>query len=189
MTGIDVFFQEAAEKQILKSGLTQFMRSLDSIAYHTLRLHQGVYCKENRQSCCDDISSRKEALAEGTILLATMVDAFGAILHMLVETLRFLRLGGKTADADLMGPDSKVKEYSNSAVKYLRGGWDQLVRELHGRDKNNTIGPIVTPEAITIKLMERLVSGVFQASKIDIIHIYEQCLDHLVRPFAAGYVH
>ena len=158
------------------------MRALDSITHYSLKLHQGVYCKENCRNDSRDAPIRKEALAEGTILLATMVDAFGAILHMLVEIIRFLRLGGKTADADLMGPDFKVKEYSNDAVKHLKAGWDQLVRELHGRDKSNTIGPIVTPEAITIKLMERLVSGVFQASKINIIHLYEQCLDHLVRP-------
>ena len=158
----------------------ELLKALDLIVYYGIRLHQGVYCKVDVQHETNQIWTRKETLAEGTILLATMVDAFGATFHMLVEILRFLRRGSKAAITDLMGPNFKVKEYGSDAVKYLKAGWDQLVRELHGRDKSNTIGPVVTPEAITIKLMERLVSGVFQKSQIDIIQLYEECLEHLV---------
>ena len=122
-----------------------------------------------------------ESLAEGTTLLAGMVDALGAIFHLLVEILHFLRKDGKAKTADLMGPGSKVIEYSVKAVKHLTDSRDQLIRELHGRDKSNTIGPVITPEAITIKLLERLAYGVSQTCEIDIIHLYEECLEHLVR--------
>ena len=79
------------------------------------------------------------------------------------------------------GPTHKVAEHGKEACELLKEARDQLIREADGRDNNGTIGPVVTPEAITIALLDRLGSGVAHSGTLDIIHLYEECLENLVR--------
>ena len=123
---------------------------------------------------------QKDAISRGAILLAVMIDALGAVFHMLVETLRCLRRHEDKA-SDIMGPKSLMLKYGKEACDLLEMARDQLVREANGTANNNSIGPVVTPEAIAIALFDRLTSGVFLTGTIDIINLYEECLEHLVR--------
>ena len=110
-----------------------------------------------------------------------MTDALGSIFHMLIEMVRFLRLNENPKDADFMDPKfSNVAQHSNDVIVKLAASKDQMIRELYGRDPVNTIGPVVTPEAITIKVLERLVYGVSNKERVDIIQLYERCLESLV---------
>lgn len=152
---------------------------VSSIVFHAQRLHQGVYCSRVFQ---DDNTHQwhiEDAVANGAILLAVVVDALGAILRMIVETVKCLRVVDDEAD-DLMGPAWKISEHGKEARELLKEARDQLIREADGRDKNGHIGPVVTPEAITITLLDRLSSGVLHNGHLDIIHLYEECLEHLV---------
>ena len=119
-------------------------------------------------------------MAKGAILLAVVVDALGAILQMIVETVRFLSYDSFRESADIKEAFSDVTRHGRDACELLKAARDQLIREADGRDKNGNIGPVVTPEAITIALLERLTCGVLRAETIDIIHLYEECLEHLV---------
>lgn len=147
--------------------------------FHAQRLHQGVYCS---RAICDPETNEwhyGDAVA-GAILLAVVVDALGAILQMIVETVRCLRDDSNEEPSDNMGPASKVTEHGKDACELLKEARDQLIKEADGRDKNGYIGPVVTPEAITIALLERLTCGVLGNGTVDIIHLYEECLEHLV---------
>ena len=153
---------------------------VSSIVFHAQRLHQGVYCS---RAVLDSKTGKwhfEDAVAKGAILLAVVVDALGAILQMIVETVRCLRDGSDEEPSDIMGPTSKVAEHGEDACKLLKEARDQLIKEADGRDKNGNIGPVVTPEAITIALLERLACGVLRNGTVDIIHLYEECLEHLV---------
>ena len=108
----------------------------------------------------------EDAVANGAVLLAVVVDALGAILRMIVETVKCFR------DIEDQGDDI--------ACELLKEARDQLIKEADGRDKNGNIGPVVTPEAISIALLGRLSAGVLHDGSIDIIHLYEECLEHLV---------
>ncbi len=150
-----------------------------SIVFHAQRLHQGVYCL---RVVHDDEAKEwhtEDAVANGAILLAAVVDALGAILRMIVATAKSLRDRNEEAD-DIVGPACKISEHAKDACELLKEARDQLIREADGRNKNGTIGPVVTPEAITIALLERLASGVLYDGPLDIIHLYEECLEHLV---------
>lgn len=109
-----------------------------------------------------------------------MVDALGEVFHMLVETLRCLR-SHEYETGGIMGPESLILKYGKEACDLLETARDQLVREANGTANNNSIGPVVTPEAIAIALFDRLTSGVFFTGSIDVINLYEECLEHLVR--------
>ena len=115
----------------------------------------------------------ENAVAKGAILLAVMVDALGEIFQMIVETVRCLGDSRRLKNSALV-------EHGKEACELLKSARDQLIREADGRDKNGNIGPVVTSEAITISLLERLSSGVLGCGTIDIIHLYEECLEHLV---------
>ena len=104
-----------------------------------------------------------------------MVDAFGAIFNILVE-----------AASDVIG-DAKQpqcgKKVSNSyreAHSLLETARDELIVEASGVAAIEHIGPVLTPEAILIMHMERLVCGVYKNGNVDIISILEECLERLV---------
>ena len=145
-----------------------------SIVAHARRLHQGVYCSRAVEDDTTKEWHLDDEVAEGAILLAVMVDALGEILQMVVETVRCLRSGSPRLE------DSALFEHGKEACELLKAARDQLIREADGRDKNGNVGPVVTPEAITISLLERLSYGVRDSDTIDIINLYEECLEHLV---------
>ena len=145
-----------------------------SIVAHARRLHQGVYCSRAVQADTTKEWHHKDAVAEGAILLAVMVDALGKIFQMVVETVRCLR-----SDSPKL-KDSALFKHGKEACELLQAARDQLIREADGRDENGNVGPVVTPEAITISLLERLSSGVLGYGTIDMINFYDECLEHLV---------
>lgn len=122
----------------------------------------------------------EETIAESAVLLSATVEALGAIFRILVESVRFVRSGPEIDKATIMEPSSAVSQHAKEASKFLRVARDQLIKKSDGKDKNDTTGPVLTPEVITITLMRRLVSGVFGSGTIDIINLYEECLEHLV---------
>ena len=155
---------------------------VSSIVFHAQRLHQGVYCSRAVHDRDTNEWVYVDTVAEGAILLAAVVDALGAILQMIVETVSYLR-DDLDDPSDIMKPTSKVTEHGRDACELLKEARDQLIREADGRDKNGNIGPVVTPEAITITLLERLTCGVLRDGTFDVIHLYEECLEHLVCRF------
>jgi hypothetical protein len=106
-----------------------------------------------------------------------MVDALGAIFHMLVEAVRDVK-----PDANRSRCGKKVSSHWKEACRLLETARDELITEASGAAAGENVGPVLTPEAILIILMERLVCGVFRSGNVNIISIFEECLEQLVRP-------
>ena len=172
---------QAAGRSVTKnSGFRGFSANLSSIIADAVHLHRGVHCSESRQVPRPGEWREADTIAEGAVLLSAIVEALGAIFRILVESVRSIRSDPDLEKAAMMEPSSVVSQHVKEACKFLRVARDQLIRKADGKDKNDTIGPVVTPEAITITLMRRLVSGVFGSGTLDIINLYEECLEHLV---------
>ena len=152
---------------------------VSDIIYYAQRLHHGVYCSRFVQDEHTKEWSNKDGIANGTVLLTVIVDAFESILRMIVETLKALRIREEITD-DMMGPSSKVTGYGKEACESLQLARDQLIKEVDGQNRNDNIGPVITPEAITIALLGRLASGVLHDGAFDIILLYEEYLEYLV---------
>ena len=141
------------------------------------RLHLGVYCELR---VLDDTGAEtfKEAISDHAILQATMIDALGDIFSMLVAAVRESRSGHS--------PDPKVKPWGGAmrhgkeACKFLNQARDKLIAEATGSVPGKDLGPVITPEAIMIVLFERLAHGVYGTGTVDVINIYEECLEKLV---------
>ena len=114
-------------------------------------------------------------ISESAILLSSMVDAFGALLNMLVAAV-----------SDVMGDTKqsncgrKVLKSFNEARELLETARDELIVEASGVAPGEHIDPVLTPEAILIMHMERLVSGVYKGGNVNIVNILEECLERLV---------
>lgn len=159
---------------------------LSGIISHSMKLHLGVYCVRRALEPGASTHPWKNALSDGTILLSDMVDALGSVFHLLVEFVRSLREVAGSNQTPVVNSISKASKHGKDAIEHLDKARDQLVRELHGRDTTDMVGPVVTPEAITITLMQRLASGVFCEGTVDVISLYEECLEHLVRRLCAS---
>ena len=105
-----------------------------------------------------------------------MVDALGAIFNMLVEAVRDVR-----HDANQSKCGKKVCRHYKEACRLLETARDELITESSGAAAGENVGPVLTPEAILIMLMERLVCGVFRSGNVNVISIMEECLEQLVR--------
>ena len=178
---LTIFFIQAATKNRPKtSGIHGLSLALNVIIADADRIHRGVYCSV-RKKCPDPLVWRDEdTIADAAVLLSATVEALGAIFRILVESVRFIRSDGEIDKAAMMEPSSAVSQHAKEASIFLGRARDQLIRKADGKDKNDTIGPVLTPEAITITLLRRLVTGVFGSGRIEIISLYEECLEHLV---------
>ena len=142
-------------------------------------IHLGVQSRRKVRTSTGN-ESHQDVMSESAILLASIVDALGAIFNMLVEAVRDARLTRKSAQSKHTLA-SKVSNFGDEACGLLRKARDELITEANGVVPGESVGPVLTPEAILIMLMERLARGVFGSGSVEIIAIYEDCLEHLVR--------
>ena len=174
-----ILTQTFYETPLLASTLQKYSAVVSSIVSNALRLHEGVYCSRAVQDEETKEWAFQDGVADGAVLLAVVVDALGAILRMIVETVRALRDLDENGD-DIMGPSWRISEHGKDACELLQEARDQLIKEAEGQDNNGSIGPVITPEAVSIALIDRLASGVLHNGNFDIIHLYEECLELLV---------
>lgn len=138
------------------------------------RIHLGVYYKR-LEPAPDGQYLEHDDVSKSAILLSSIVDAFGAIFSLLVEAV-----GDVMYDAKQVQCGKKVSKSFKEAQSLLEIARDELIVEASGVAAGQHIGPVVTPEAILIMHMERLVCGVYKNGNVNIIGILEQCLEDLV---------
>ena len=139
-----------------------------------------MHCSEVKQVPGPEAWCSEDTIAEGVVLLSATVEALGAIFRVLVEAVRSIAPGPATHNAPMIDFSSVVFQHAKEASRFLQVARDQLIKNADGKDTNDKTSPVLTPETITITIMRRLVSGVFGRGTIDIINLYEECLEHLV---------
>lgn len=139
------------------------------------RIHLGVYYQHSVGTPLGGVA--KDAISKNAILLASMVDTLGAIFNLLLEAIRDAR----QCQISMTILAKKVSKHGDEACKLLEKARDELIAEATGAVPGENVGPVLTPEAILIMLIERLVQGVYGTGSVEIISIYEECLELLVR--------
>lgn len=136
-------------------------------------IHLGVHYRDTETAPGGLVE--KDAISKSAILLSSMVDTFGAIFNMLLGTA-----GDVIVDAKVLKCGEKVSESFKEAHRLLQMARDDLIVEASGVADGEHVGPVLTPEAILIIHLERLIRGVYKNGNVDIINILEECLEHLV---------
>ena len=140
------------------------------------RLHFGVHYRRSV------LAPKKfeDCISDSAILLASMVDALGAIFNMLTEAVCDSRNVPKDVCNKELPLGKRASSYGNETCRLLETARDQLITEATGAVPGENVGPVVTPEAILIILTERLVYSVYGNGSVDVIIILEECLEQLV---------
>ena len=161
----------------------------------TLRETDGLLRNLRRETDSFDVTSvanvyQNTSPSHGGVLLLSVVEAFTSVLSIFIEGARYVRLGpdgfclspkaGRGARfGDLSLPES-LKSQMDDSARHLKTARTQLIVEQSGDAHNVGLGPVVTPEAIMLLLMRRLARGVYEERTINVVEVYEKCLENLV---------
>lgn len=161
--------------EVRRPYLEQLLEKTKEITLKAEQIHLGVYHQVHQGE-----QGAEHAVSGSAVLLSSIVDAFGAVFNMLVETARDARVGHPQMTGQALQCGKKVLSNCDEACRLLEQAKNELISEATGAAAGENIGPVLTPEAILIMLMERLTDGVSGAGSVDVINIFEECLEHLV---------
>ena len=168
---LEIFMRSQGQKQNqhAQQYLVNLFHQVENVNKKAEVIHHGVYYR-CYVSTSDGELIQQDAISESARLLASMVDALGAVFDMIVEAVRCSRSHKRNT----------LGHYSNNACKLLEAAKDELIAESTGYPPDENIGSILTPQAMVILLMERLGTGVYGNGSVDITAIFDECLAQLV---------
>ena len=145
------------------------------------RLHLGVYFREPKFEPDMPMGyANRDMISTSSILLNSIVDTLIAVYQMLISAVRAIR-DGSEGEKDSM---RSAVSYGNDAVRLLRIARDELIAEADNILHNATASVVPSPEGLLIIFMERLVRGVLDRGTVDVVRMYDICIEHLVsQPF------
>lgn len=165
----------------LKIQLTSFVNTLDLLTKKATEIHIGVRRYQDVPVPVTNGSLQKQPiLAGGVVLLSALVDALGSIFHMFVEAVRYSESWSNGKEVNNSDFGNEVTKHQNEALQYLQTAKNQLIRVANGDKKAETLAPTLTPEGIAISTIERLASGMYQDRTLDVVGMYQECLEYLV---------
>ena len=128
----------------------------------------------------------QDAISGSATLQALIVDALGSVFEMIVQAVRDARIGTAYKVPKCLWSGSfpsqrlKVSHIANYACGLLEAAKDQLISDSTGIVSSAHIGPILTPQALLILLLERLVNGVYGSGSFDVVAVLDESLARLV---------
>ena len=143
------------------------------------RLYLGDHLQRAKQTAEGPVKY-ENCNSDSAILQASMVDALGAVFYMLVEAVRVARYACSSRENEELLFGNQVASYSNEACQLLAKARDQLIAEAAEPAADGDVGTVITPEAILINTMERIAGGVFGPGSIDVVLVFEECLEQSV---------
>ena len=114
------------------------------------------------------------------LLLEVIVDAFQAVFSILFWTVRYLWVHASSSDGSSSKISSFIGRHVKECCKLLADAKDRLIVEANEINHDKDLGPVVTPEAIIIMLLERLSRGVYLDGTVDVMDLYEKIVEKIV---------
>ncbi|KAL8758055.1 MAG: hypothetical protein Q9199_001785 [Rusavskia elegans] len=139
-------------------------------------IHLGVHFEQQKRTVAGGPPEYEDAISDDAILEDSIVESLRAIFCMILEALRNEAGSGDLEDQEL---PREVDFYGKEACRLLKSARGQLIAEPTRATPERNMGPVVTPEAIVLKTISRLARGVFGRGTVDVINIYEVCLEQL----------
>ncbi len=166
--------------------LQELARSLDPISKSLKTLRIEMNCFDN--TSLDD--AQEAADPHGAVLLIAIIDGFASVISLFIDAALYLyprwEEGNSKAEShdEIKFRGENLGSHLQSEVRGSCKIWNlarkQLIVEQGGDAHNVGLGPVVTPEGIMILLMKRLALGVYKSHSIDVVELYEKCLEKLV---------
>lgn len=142
-------------------------------------LHRGVRKYKLKR---DDGTTAAEDVENVTAaVMKTPIPA--ALEHTILFLFSVIKYSSRRSQASSFGDIAFTRATGpnfKAATRDLKMAQNYLIAATDESDKG--LGPIVTPEAILLILLERLSRGVYKNGSIDVIDLYERIVEKLVSP-------
>jgi hypothetical protein len=110
-----------------------------------------------------------------------MLDAMKTIFETLAACVEKLEQQYGRQHKVQQSMTSIVETRVKHASTLLKTAKDRLIAEADDIVQDKGLGPVVTPEAIIIMLLDRLSRGVYDDGTADIMDLYEKIVEKIVR--------
>lgn len=163
--------------------LTKLQKALSDIVGLAELLHKGVR-KPKPVPTQGNASGNEYENIPTLVIQAPIPDALEHTIHFLFEVIKYMssRVAGDPPGNFSLAVGSPLKHTEDAlelAQKYLIEEADQSALE-------SGLGPVVTPEAINLLLLERLSHGVYRNGTINVVELYERIVEKLVSAIYSG---
>jgi hypothetical protein len=159
--------------------VTQLLKGMSDTIRLAEILHRGVRKYKHRED--DGLQHSQEVINVSSAVIQTPIPvAFEHIFYFFFDVARYTSrkpansLGYNAAFSQAAGHNLKLVQ------KNLRTAQSYLIAAADESTLDKGLGPVVTPEAIILLLLERLSRGVYKNGSISITEIYEKVVEKLV---------
>jgi hypothetical protein len=158
------------------------LKSMSDIIGLAELLHRGVSKYKNS---LDDGTPQAEEMVnvESAVMQQPIPTALENVIHFLFNVAKYV--SGRTQDTplDRTGFARAVGRHLKGAVDDLVKAQDYLIAAAEESAFDKGLGPVVTPEAIVLLLLERLSRGVYKNGSIDVMDLYAKIVETIVHAF------
>jgi hypothetical protein len=158
----------------------ELLRGLQQITSAAKEIHLGM--RSLRSLYTDRQGSPNQSGdTDVKLLLEVIVDAFEVVFHVLFGAVQYFWNKAATPDNNRSRISDFINNHVNECCRLLVVAKARLIVEADEINHDKEFGPVVTPEAITIMLLERLSRGVYHNATIDVLDLYEKIVEKIVR--------
>ena len=113
------------------------------------------------------------------VIQAPIPDALEHTIQFLFDVIKYMssRSTGEPSRNFSLAVGRPLQDTEDA----LRLAQKYLIEEADQSALDAGLGPVVTPEAITLLLLERLSRGVYRNGTVNVLEIYERIVEKLVR--------
>ena len=160
-------------------GMNIFVQELQKVIAGARELQLGMLSLRSVEDRRHDGHEQNDH-GEIKLLLEVIVDAFQAVFSILFWTVRYLWVQASSSDGSSSKISSFIGRHVKECCKLLADAKDRLIVEANEINHDKDLGPVVTPEAIIIMLLERLSRGVYLDGTVDVMDLYEKIVEKIV---------
>jgi hypothetical protein len=143
-------------------------------------LHKGVRRYKSRHDEGTALSE-ETVNVDSAVMQQPIPAALEHVIHFLFDVAKYVsgRIQGSPLDRTAF--PRAVGRHLKETLDDLITAQDYLIAAADPSAFDEGLGPVVTPEAIILLLLERLSRGVYKNGSIDVMDLYEKIVEKLVR--------
>jgi hypothetical protein len=164
----------------LQVEMKELLKGLQQIISCAEELHFGMSSLRSIQARQHDGPEQSDD-TEIKLLLEVIVDAFETVFSVLFGAVRYLWTQASAPEGSSTKISNFIDRHVEEGCRLLTVAKARLIVEADEINHDKDLGPVVTPEAIIIMLLERLSRGVYLNSTIDVMDLYEKIVEKIVR--------
>jgi hypothetical protein len=177
--------QSAYEGRLHAEELAALLRALERIIFLAEAVHKGVR-RARRESEAQIHTTDVYELFAGIVIPAPLPRALEDLFLCLYGVHEYASARQPGASPEIATFQQTVGRHLQMVENNIRRAQDYLIAGADYGALEASLGPVVTPEAILLLLLERLSRGVYRDGTVNVLEIYEKLVEKIVSVDAGG---